>query len=135
MDIQKNLENIFNLTDLVIQTLGPLSGIRFGLNIESVEWVDGFIERQRRLADFDQNKIEGLVNTLGSFLGEALRTSAGGKWSWIESQQTIGLLLPGGGVVFPFNKVRKQLVNGAEAGDSIAGFYSSTLTLQASGLL
>jgi hypothetical protein len=37
--------------------------------------------------------------------------------------------------LFPFNKVRKQLVNGSAAGDSITGFFQSVLTLQAAGKL
>lgn len=134
MDIRQNVVNIGKLSNLVIQQLAPQSGLAdFGLNRNSVAWVDGFIERQRQAKDFDPSEVEGLVNSLGSFLGEALRASMGGEWAWVETQQTIGLALTGGGVVFPFNKVRKQLVNGREAGDSIAGLFDSVLALRAAG--
>jgi hypothetical protein len=135
MDIRKNLENIHKLSNLVIQQLGPQSNIaNFGLNEASVVWIDGFIERQREAKDFSSSEVDGLVNTLGSFLGEALVVTAGGTWVWVEQQQTIGVELRGS-YVFPFNKVRKQLVNGRAAGDSIAGFFRSILSLQAVGKL
>ena len=56
--------------EFVVSQLGPLSGLAFGYNVESVAWVDGFIEKQRSNPDLDQDAIDGLVSTLGSFLGE-----------------------------------------------------------------
>src|SRR4051794_35451506 len=72
---------------LVIEQLGPVSGLDFGLNRHSIEWVEGFIERQRTRADFDRDCVDGLVNTLGSFLGECIATESGGSWQWSEAQQ------------------------------------------------
>jgi len=56
--------------ELVIKQLGPLSGLAFGYNADSVVWVDGFIEQQRSRSDIDNDQVDGLVNVLGSFLGE-----------------------------------------------------------------
>ena len=51
--MDKLLHQVQSNVDLVISQLGPLSGIDFGLNRESVAWIDGFIERQRSRPDFD----------------------------------------------------------------------------------
>jgi hypothetical protein len=134
VDISENTKNIHKLTSLVIQQLGPGSGINFGLNAESVKWVEGYIERIRR-PGLDEKTLQGLVNTLGAFLGECLVANTPGVWAWSEQQETIGILFPGGGYAFPFNKVRKQLVDGREAGDSIAGFFDVVLGFQAAGKL
>ncbi len=47
--------------ELVIKQLGPLSSLEFGYNVESVAWVDGFIEQQRNRSDIDKNTIDGLL--------------------------------------------------------------------------
>jgi hypothetical protein len=105
--------------DLVIEQLGPLSGLKFGYNTESVEWVDGFIENQRIRSDIDKNAVNGLVNTLGSFLGECIIRCYGGYWQNIKGEWCIGF--DNKNAVYPFNKVRKQFKNGQ--GDSIKKFF------------
>src|SRR5215213_7965053 len=100
-------EQVRSNAQLVMRELGPLSGIDFGLNRESVEWVEGFIERQRSRPDFDENSVDGLVNTLGSFLGECIAANTGGSWAWSDEQQALGVAFPAGGMAFPFAKVRK----------------------------
>ena len=120
---------------LVIRELGPLSGIEFGLNRESVEWVEGFIERQRGRPDFDENSVDGLVSTLGSFLGECIAADTGGTWRWSEEQQSLGVAFPAGGMAFPFAKVRKLYLHGLEAGESISSFYDIAVNYLAKGKL
>ena len=52
--------------DLVVRQLGPDSGIpNFGFNIASIEWLDGFIERQRSRPDVDDRFVDRLVNIIG----------------------------------------------------------------------
>lgn len=126
-------EQIRANVELVIRELGPLSGIDFGLNRESVEWVEGFIERQRARPEFDESSMDGLVSTLGSFLGECLAANAGGKWAWSEEQEALGVAFPAGGMAFPFAKVRKLFLNGLEGGDSITSFYDVALEYIATG--
>jgi hypothetical protein len=107
---------------LVIEKLGPLSGLetRFGYNRESVEWVDGFIERQRLRPEVKANP-EEMVQVLGSFLGECVLHTYGGEWR--EHDGSWGVFFDAGNAVFPFAKVRKQFDNGLEGGDSILGFF------------
>jgi len=95
-------------------------GILVGYDEAGVRWLDRYIEGQRVGAS--ESTKEKLPNTLGSYLGECIRQSFGGKWiqdqeyGWaVQVNQRI--------TVFPFNKVRKQLAN--SEGDSVLGLYTS----------
>jgi hypothetical protein len=104
---------------LVIERLGPLSDIDFGLNEESVAWVAGFIERQRVRDGGGAH--DGLVSVLGSFLGECLIARYGGRWEEIDGRW--GVRFAQGSAAFPFAKVTKQFDTGIAGGDSILGFF------------
>lgn len=135
MDMIETRKNIRANSDLVVQHLGPHSGIVFGLNRASVAWLDGFIERQRQRPDLDDRLRAALINQLGSFLGECIVANTKGEWAWIESQKTVGVQFPGGNCVFPFNKVSKQVDNGRAGGDSIVGLFDSVLVMISAGKL
>jgi hypothetical protein len=64
MDIGDAVKKIRANSNLVIEQLGLLSRIAFGLNRQSVEWVDGFIERQRMRDDLTDEFIARTVNVL-----------------------------------------------------------------------
>ncbi|SDR21064.1 hypothetical protein [Thermostaphylospora chromogena] len=132
--VEEGLRDIKENTRLVIDRLGPLSGLDFGLNRDSVAWVDGFIERQRERPEFDPENIDGLVNVIGSFLGECIVSATGGRWECSE-EHGWGVRLGEEGIVFPFVKVRKQFTNGIAGGDSILSFYNITVTYLATGRL
>jgi hypothetical protein len=117
---------------LAIERLGPISDVDFGLNRESVQWVDGFIERQRARPDFDPDALGALPSVLGSFLGACVMEATGGEWVWMD-EHGWGVRLPNGNAVFPFAKVEKQFQNGAE--DSISSFYQIAVDLVATGKL
>lgn len=64
----------------------------------------------------------GLTTSIGSFLGECIIANYGGQWR--ESEGSWGVFFSernDRSAAFPFNKVRKQLLNGAD--DSILSFY------------
>lgn len=66
-------EHIRANAELVIQELGPLSGITFGYTEESVEWLEGYIERMRNSGEFDNSETRTrLISVFGSYLGECL---------------------------------------------------------------
>ena len=90
-----------------------------GYNRESVEWLDGFIERARSTANASSDGIEKLVEVLGSYLGECVIHTYGGTWK--EREDEWGVFFDDSNAVFPFNKVRKQFKNGGE--DSILSFF------------
>lgn len=60
---------------MVIAQLGPASEMAFGYDKASVEWLDGFIERQRVRMGGDG---ERMTDVLGSYLGEAIIARTGG---------------------------------------------------------
>ena len=85
----------------------------------SVEWLDGYIERNRET--WDESTRERLGSVLGSFLGECVRANYGGTWEMTENG--LAIVFDDGNGVFPFNKINKHIANGPD--DSIASFYST----------
>jgi hypothetical protein len=120
-DLQRLQANV----QLVIAELGPTSGLDFGLNRESVKWVEGFIEGQRARPDFDAASPNRLVSVLGSFLGACIVAATNGNWS--HEDGVWGVRFANGNVAFPFAKVDKQFRNGLGAGDSIVAFYDGAV--------
>jgi hypothetical protein len=134
-EIEHAIGRIQELAIFVIEKFGPLSEIEFGLNRPSLEWVEGFIERERQRRDPGSDIPEGLLNTLGAFLGECIVAASGGKWEWHEQQQDWGIHFSSGASAFPFSKVWKQFKNGIEGGDSILSFYDVAVNYVALGKL
>ncbi len=90
-----------------------------GYDERSVEWLDGFIERQRLRLEPD--KVEGISQTLGSFLGECICRNFDGRWE--ENEYGAAVVFKDGNACFPINKVGKQFANGAD--DSVLSFYQT----------
>jgi hypothetical protein len=95
------------------------SGINFGYDLESVKWLDGYINRMRTDPSIQASR-SGLVQTLGSYLGEAIIRTYGGEWQHPAGYPEVRF--DEKNAAFPFVKVEKQLLNGPE--DSIASFFS-----------
>ena len=108
---------------MIIENLSQHAGFTLGFNEESVAYIDGFIERQRASEGFEPG---GLINTIGSFLGECMCKELGGEWK-MQSNGQLAVEFSSGNAAFPFNKVEKHFANGAE--DSILSFYQSTAVL------
>ncbi len=128
---QEALTGIHDDAKLVMEKLTPLRQAPIVLDRDSVVWVEGFIERQR--LDFKDDH-EGLVQTLGSFLGESIIAAGGGTWAKTDDDM-IGVKFANGAWCFPFAKVRKQFANGLDGGDSIASFYDISIKEVATGKL
>jgi hypothetical protein len=133
--IEENIGRIRVLAAKVIEELGPLSKVEFGLNRTSVQWVEGFIERERQRRDLSDGIPEGLVDALGAFLGECIVLATGGKWVWSEQQGDWGVHFDSGMEAFPFHKVRKQFRDGLQRGESILSFYDISVNYVATGKL
>jgi hypothetical protein len=112
-----NIERIKANAALVLETFGKNNNVELDYDESSVEWLDGYIERNRH--NWDAETAERLSSVLGSFLGECLRRNFGGDWQMTENG--LGIAFAGGNVAFPFNKIRKHIQNGSE--DSIISFY------------
>jgi hypothetical protein len=62
----------------------------------------------------------GLINTIGSYLGQCIIETYCGEWA--IKNGALGIDFGDNNWVFPFNKVEKHLANGAE--DSIYSFFN-----------
>lgn len=108
------------LAEKLIAQLSSSAGFELGYDARSVAWVDGFIERQR--VRYVGAEADGLVNVIGSFVGECVIRNYGGRWRENE-EGAWGVYFDDENAAFPFAKVRKQFDNGREAGDSVESFY------------
>ncbi|MBA4185711.1 MAG: hypothetical protein H0X49_17165 [Acidobacteria bacterium] len=111
------LKAIEENAELVINGVGRMCGVQLDYDEKSVEWLDGYIERNRK--DFDEETVEKMTNILGSFLGECIRRNFGGEWK--ISENGFGIIFDSKNAVYPFAKTEKHLRNGSE--DSIVGLY------------
>lgn len=127
----ETLSQIAHNGEFAVREFGALVDFPFGLNKDSVAWVEGFIERQRAAGHAEPGG--GLHSVIGSFLGEAIIAAAGGRWD--EDGNGIGILFANGNKCFPFAKVGKQFENGRAGGDSILGFYDVAVEQVATGRL
>lgn len=115
------IENIKKNAELVIERLQSNTEFEFGYNEESVAWLAQFIENQRLRPEFSLEKVDGLTNTLGSYLGECIIFSFGGAWKLTDYGWCVEF--SEGNAVYPFNKVKKQFENGLD--DSVLSFFIS----------
>jgi hypothetical protein len=116
-------QKIYENAALVIQKCQPISGLGtgFGYNRNSVEWLDGYIERLRADGDLANEQAENLTQIFACFLGESIRATYGGAWR--EQNGTWGVFFKDSTAAFPFSKVHKQITDGREGGDSILSFF------------
>lgn len=114
-------EQLRGIAKKFITTIDADLGVKLGYDEESVDWVDGYVERIR--VNFSEELIAPLSNVIGAFVGECVVANFGGRWR--QSENGWGVCFDDGNCVFPIAKVRKQFLNGAaEGGDSIRSFYT-----------
>jgi hypothetical protein len=105
---------------MLIWQLRPLSSAGFGLNRESVDWLEGYIEQLRQKGQLsDTDRRERLAGVFGSFLGECIIECHGGNW--VQREGAWCVAFDDKNAAFPFAKVVKQMENGV--GDGIGGFF------------
>jgi hypothetical protein len=130
IDAQR-LEMIRANAQFAVEELGSVSGMDFGYDAASVAWTEGFIERRRGQIE----EHEGIVNVLGSYLGEAIIAAVpDARWE-DGADGSPGILFATGDLAFPFAKVAKQLADGLDAGESILSFYNIAVDYVAAGKL
>ena len=114
MEMEKQIKD---LAQNLVATLSEMLGVHLQYDRASVEWMDGYIERVR--PTLDKSSVDGLANSIGSFLGECIIANHGGAWR--EAEGTWGVYFDEKNAAYPFAKVQKHLLNGSE--DSILSFY------------
>ena len=105
--------------ELVVSIASKQLDIEVGMDEAGVRWLDGYIHRQHEQGN-PANR-DGLVSTLGSYLGECIIQCFGGQW--IEIGGVWCVQFSEGNAAYPLAKVRKQLENGA--GDSVLSFFTA----------
>lgn len=106
--------------DLAVAKFAQLSNLAsFGYDHASVDWVDGYLSRMHEAPSITDDVRHGLVNVVGSFLGECIIRNYGGAWQELDGR--LAVVLSEENAVFPFAKIQKQLENGRE--DSILSLF------------
>ncbi|HEV3384644.1 MAG TPA: hypothetical protein VG097_07505 [Gemmata sp.] len=105
--------------ELVVSIARKQLGVEVGMDEAGVRWLDGYIQRQHEQGN-PANR-DGLVSTLGSYLGECIIQCFGGQWAEIDGAWCVQF--SEGNAAYPLTKVRKQLENGA--GDSVLSFFTA----------
>jgi hypothetical protein len=103
---------------LVVSIANDRPGQELAFDEQAIRWLDGYIQRQYEAGD--PTSRDGLVNTLGSFLGECIIRSFGGEWAYVDGSWCVRF--DEKNAVFPFAKVAKQLENGSV--DSVLSFFT-----------
>jgi hypothetical protein len=129
----ERLQMIHANAAFAVGELAKISGTDFGLDAASVAWSEGFIERQRDGLTAETSS--GLVNVLGSYLGEAIIAAAPGAHWDADDGGNIGVAFANGDMAYPLTKVAKQLEQGLEGGESILSFYNVCVQHIATGQL
>ena len=86
----------------------------------SVKFIEGFIERNK--GNFEKEESKGLINSLGSFLGQCIIENYGGQWQLDNETGSVAVVFDDKNKAYPFAKVSKQFENGLE--DSVYSFYT-----------
>lgn len=106
--------------EMVVQEIRKLSGAELGYTEEGVEWLEGYIERLRGSAEFEDAEIRNkLASMFGCFLGECIVRQYGGVWAQHEGVWCVAF--SDGNMAYPFAKVAKQFENGLD--DGISSFF------------
>jgi hypothetical protein len=113
----------------LIDTFSRELGVALSYDTQSVEYLDGYITRNRAgIRKMTDSHYGGVVGTIGAFLGECIIVNFGGQWKQSENGAW-GIYFDDKNAVFPFVKVAKAFGPEGEF-DSIASFYSLSKLLQ-----
>ncbi len=118
MALTQESEHLRSNAELVIAFARDQFGQGLAYDEQAIRWLDGYIQRQHEAGD--PNDRDSLVSTLGSFLGECIIRSFGGKWAMVDGSWCVQF--DEKNAAFPFAKVAKQLENGS--GDSVLSFFT-----------
>jgi len=88
----------------------------------SLEYLDGYIVRNRNvIREKTGGRCTGIVNTIGSFLGECIIVNYGGQWKQSDNGAW-GVYFENNSAAFPFAKVQKAFLED-DLSNSILSFY------------
>jgi len=97
---------------------GKFPEVGFGNNKSTVEWIDGYIHRNRDI--FSEEMRYGWAVAFGYLIGEAMNAEYNSEWNYLEKSDMWGIQIPNIGWASPIGKIDKYLVDDS---DSILSFY------------
>jgi hypothetical protein len=103
-----------------------LAGKHIDFDEKAVQWLDDLLEQLHRRTESTNG--HAAVPAYASYLGECIIRNIGGEWALHDG--TICVRFDNDDAVFPLNKVKKQLANGKEGGDSVLGLYQALLAMR-----
>jgi hypothetical protein len=74
------------LAESVVSRMREELGIELKYDQESIEWLDGYIERIR--PELKEDSYSGLATTLGAYVGETIIATYGGSWDYFEKEDS-----------------------------------------------
>jgi hypothetical protein len=118
-------DKLFSNAELVRNLAQEQLEANVGYDEAAMRWFDEYVTR-RHLHGGDEQKAK-LINTLGSFFGECILKTHGGKWVTSPDSQYPLIEFSQGNVVYPFNKVDKHLRDGPD--ESVLALFMSIAPL------
>ena len=109
------IDQIRHNAELVRSVARDQLSVDVGFDRAGVEWLDGFVNRQHEQGG--PNNVNNLVNTLGS----CILDTYGGEWFQDDSGWCVRF--DEKNAAYPFAKLRKHLLNGAE--DSVLSMFDT----------
>jgi hypothetical protein len=110
-------KNIADETNKFIGFLKDDLGFELDYSIESLKFIDAYISSLNEKMSKEGKKTETRVflYLLGNYIGEVLRKNFSGKWVYLDSDQTAGLIFddskPNGNTIFPHQVAAKFAFN------------------------
>lgn len=118
--MESNAEQYRAAAEKVVSQLHEDLGVELKYDEESIEWLDGYINRIRN--QLNKQAYAGLAAALGAYLGETIIATYGGAWDYFEELDQWGIRFDDANAAFPISKVYKQLEDGEF--DSIFSFFT-----------
>jgi hypothetical protein len=124
------LEQINANADLAVATAQERLGVKLTFDRHGAEWLDGHLDRLR--GHLSAEAQAGVVNVMGSFLGECVVRAHGGEWFENEHGEWLVRVRREYSIaVNVFGKVEKQL-NSAD-GESVLSLFDYALEVARTG--
>jgi hypothetical protein len=109
---------IHSRTRVLREGLAEVRKAPIDLDIESIQWVEGYLDKLRGKPEL----ADRFAELVGCYLGDAIIAVSDGEWRF-DDRGNLGVQFGNGIICFPFNKAAKLAKDGLVSGESLAGFY------------
>ena len=109
----------------VVAQLREDLGVELNYDEQSIEWLDGYINRIR--TQLDKETYSGLAAALGAYVGETIIAMYGGAWHYFEEPGQWGVQLPDGIGAFPSAKILPKSATRFNPSDALVLMISTAV--------